>query len=588
MGRAVAGCARARDPGRADRHRLACDLAELAGDRPRAAALLVRAGRRDASRGALDSAEAALRRAGELAEGDVATSADADEALADVLALAGKPAATAEVTDRLVALLEQVGPAPDRSARARLRPARAWTVAGDWHTAAVAVNAARVLAPADTAVAAEVDVAEAQIAIATGHVALAAARARHAITITERTGPFAVLCEALEVLGRVVRLGDVRAAEDLFERARSVAETHGLPVWQMRALHEISTIDTLSTLRLDRLDAARALAEETGAVATANVVSLHRAGVLHMLGRWQEAVDEAAACADTARRVGLATLPVALLFEAGARSSRGERSAPAELEGEATAVGPDLLTEVIICGNRAVRCLVAEDRARATDQLRRGHDLVRDDPALASPPTLGLACLVLTLTGDEPVEHAAADSLPRWNAGLVGFADAIALGRRAGGGPAAETVFAEADARLAAPYDIPFFRRLARRLVAEAALADGWGDPSRWLTADAAWFEDAGHGRLAAACRGLLARSGERVSRRTPGPPVPDRLRAASVTGREMEILLLVGDGLSNAAIAGRLYLSPRTVEKHVERLLAKTDTRTRLELVARAARADW
>ncbi|MEJ2862564.1 ATP-binding protein [Actinomycetospora flava] len=49
---------------------LAADLAEVAGDPHRAAALLVRAGRHDASRGALATAEAALRRAGALAEGD--------------------------------------------------------------------------------------------------------------------------------------------------------------------------------------------------------------------------------------------------------------------------------------------------------------------------------------------------------------------------------------------------------------------------------------------------------------------------------------------------------------------------------------
>jgi DNA-binding NarL/FixJ family response regulator len=43
--------------------------------------------------------------------------------------------------------------------------------------------------------------------------------------------------------------------------------------------------------------------------------------------------------------------------------------------------------------------------------------------------------------------------------------------------------------------------------------------------------------------------------------------------------LRLVGERLSNREIAARLYLSPRTVEKHVERLLQKLAVPTRREL---------
>ena len=42
------------------------------------------------------------------------------------------------------------------------------------------------------------------------------------------------------------------------------------------------------------------------------------------------------------------------------------------------------------------------------------------------------------------------------------------------------------------------------------------------------------------------------------------------LSDRELEVLKLIADGLSNAEIAGRLYLSPRTVETHVASLLAK------------------
>jgi DNA-binding CsgD family transcriptional regulator len=52
-------------------------------------------------------------------------------------------------------------------------------------------------------------------------------------------------------------------------------------------------------------------------------------------------------------------------------------------------------------------------------------------------------------------------------------------------------------------------------------------------------------------------------------------------TEREREIVMLIGQGLSNRAIAQRLYLSVRTVESHVHRAMAKTGTSSREELAA-------
>jgi len=57
------------------------------------------------------------------------------------------------------------------------------------------------------------------------------------------------------------------------------------------------------------------------------------------------------------------------------------------------------------------------------------------------------------------------------------------------------------------------------------------------------------------------------------------------VTAREAEVLDLLADRLSNREIAEQLFLSPRTVEKHVAALLAKLGARDRGSL-ARLARA--
>lgn len=56
------------------------------------------------------------------------------------------------------------------------------------------------------------------------------------------------------------------------------------------------------------------------------------------------------------------------------------------------------------------------------------------------------------------------------------------------------------------------------------------------------------------------------------------------LSARELEVLRLIEDGLTNRAAAARLSISHRTVEKHVERLLAKTGARNRAQLGAIAA----
>ncbi|NTU62939.1 MAG: response regulator transcription factor [Chloroflexi bacterium] len=57
------------------------------------------------------------------------------------------------------------------------------------------------------------------------------------------------------------------------------------------------------------------------------------------------------------------------------------------------------------------------------------------------------------------------------------------------------------------------------------------------------------------------------------------------LTGRQMEILALLTKDLSNAEIAARLHLSPKTVDHHVSAVLAKLDVRSREEAAELARR---
>jgi DNA-binding NarL/FixJ family response regulator len=59
----------------------------------------------------------------------------------------------------------------------------------------------------------------------------------------------------------------------------------------------------------------------------------------------------------------------------------------------------------------------------------------------------------------------------------------------------------------------------------------------------------------------------------------------ANLTRREHEVLGLLVDGLRQPEIASRLYITDKTVGKHIEHILAKLDVHTRAQAVARAVR---
>ncbi len=72
--------------------------------------------------------------------------------------------------------------------------------------------------------------------------------------------------------------------------------------------------------------------------------------------------------------------------------------------------------------------------------------------------------------------------------------------------------------------------------------------------------------------------------RRTVRDPEPDELNR--LTPREAEVLELVAAGLTNAAIAERLWISPGTVKKHLENVYAKLGVANRTAAIAWTNRA--
>ena len=155
------------------------------------------------------------------------------------------------------------------------------------------------------------------------------------------------------------------------------------------------------------------------------------------------------------------------------------------------------------------------------------------------------------------------------NDGLLAFAEAVLAGRA--GRPGRASALAAGTAPMFVNCET--WGVLAGFIAAPRALADGWGEPVRWLAAARDRFTALGLGALAARCAELLRHA-------SPNPWAGD-----GVTDREADVLRLVIDGLPNKQIAAALRLSPRTVEKHVENLLRKTGARSRTELAVTVRR---
>ena len=75
-----------------------------------------------------------------------------------------------------------------------------------------------------------------------------------------------------------------------------------------------------------------------------------------------------------------------------------------------------------------------------------------------------------------------------------------------------------------------------------------------------------------------------------PGPSSPHRPAAypSPLSSREREVAALLGQGLSDRAIAADLFVSPKTIEKHVSAVLRKTATSSRTAAVVLCMQKGW
>jgi DNA-binding NarL/FixJ family response regulator len=79
----------------------------------------------------------------------------------------------------------------------------------------------------------------------------------------------------------------------------------------------------------------------------------------------------------------------------------------------------------------------------------------------------------------------------------------------------------------------------------------------------------------------FIARVRRAIDRSPTNPPL-----SGNLTPRELEVLKLLADGLGQKKIAQALFITPKTVATHIQRILTKLDVHSRAEAVAYAHRS--
>ena len=117
----------------------------------------------------------------------------------------------------------------------------------------------------------------------------------------------------------------------------------------------------------------------------------------------------------------------------------------------------------------------------------------------------------------------------------------------------------------------------------EQVLAHWDEDSAEALLAALPVLDDLGARAVGALFRGRLRELG--VNSIPRGRSAATRANPAGLTERQLDVLALLVDGLTNAEIAARLVISPRTADHHVSAILDKLEVRTRKEAAAQARR---
>ncbi len=370
---------------------------------------------------------------------------------------------------------------------------------------------------------------------------------RRAIELAERLGDTAILAHALNNVGTARSEHNLADGPPMVERSLELALAAGLEEHVARAYTNLAAtaLDRREIAIADRyLDTGIEYCAERDLDSWRLYMTGYRARSYLEQGRW----DDAGECARTVLADPDAAVPTRitpLVVVGRLRARRGdarpwepldEALALARRTGELQRIGP------VAAARAESRWLAGEEEAIAEETA---------------------AALALALEHDD-----------RWLAGEL-----YRWRRRAGIAEEIEPVAEPYRLHGAAAADV----WTAIGCVYEAALAlaeaETEADQRRGLDA----LQALGARPAAARVARALREAGARDVRR--GPRTTTRANPAGLTTREVEVLALVAEGLRNAEIARRLFVTEKTVAHHVSAVLRKLDVSSRAQAGAEAAR---
>ena len=313
----------------------------------------------------------------------------------------------------------------------------------------------------------------------------------------------------------------------------------------------------------------RAADEFEGGLHLSVLCRAHYGGVLFATGRWQQAERELLAAVEEARDSERVVRAEALARLAELRLAQGRTEEAARLlDGLADQPAATF-------ARAAVHLARGEAQAAVRLAARRARRLNRE-------PLGAAACVELLCRAQRGTADAHARALQLLETGeRLGCDVVVARGARALGRclpPDAAVEHFERALELFAARGLVYEAAVAQLLLAQA-LSVGHSQAAiseARLALDE--FERLGAAEADTAAA-LLRSLGVSAARR--GPRGNDGL-----TRREAEVLALLAEGLSNRAIAERLFLSVKTVEHHVHSVLSKLDLNGRAQAAAYVARA--
>jgi DNA-binding CsgD family transcriptional regulator len=413
-------------------------------------------------------------------------------------------------------------------------------------------------------------------------------------TLAEQLGSRRVLAEAYFAQIRSFSADrDVVVARELAQRALNEAEVADEPLLVQRA-HDILA---LLAYALGEHSVARhhatlslAVARQLGAP-TLEVYPRNRlVSVDLMAGKWDEALRESAEVVATARRLGFARgIAGALGMRGLVHVYRGDLDEAAACLGEAHDIfgGGTMFDHHIFRQVAVAEMMLALERADAAavvaalsrlDQMLTPTDfpllvqaLLAEAQVMFGKPEHALT-IVQNFMAQAPPDNVFATALGSRIKGLA---------QQALGQTTEALAYLDQAIRAFESAAMPFDATRASLEWATLAAATDGAAAAQALQESLAVFERLGARRYARRARRLLYKLGIR-----PSSTLRTRPSATPLSPRELEIVLLVADDMTNVEIAERLIISPRTVTTHLDRIYTRLGINSRTALVRYAIEA--